>query len=610
MDQMEDVRAIITSSDEEMTDGAIQNRGKACYIEALLALSRRLVSDGTSAHITKRSCGSVHFKCNFCDVTYSIEEEDGLWNISQTGEHDQNTNHEPRPMTEAISYYVSKGSSKELKGKNLVQYVCRKVEMTVPRSTIDYHIAKRMDKQWEKQWRMVPALVHRWCDNGLKGELIMEEGKLQGFVLTLPSVSILQSEAFIGIIFADGCHVSDKLKSTLLTLCTMTADRIILPLAFLLGPGEDKPSYTRLFRVLKDIFPSKFTLMSDSGTAVTSSYQDVFGDDGWVPCAWHLTKSMRKDVMKKILAILRADNIELYHAMREVLRKEHPSIAEQWETKLDRMAYLGTNYQGCFEIISDSPIESLNSAIAKARQCEPIELVRSIVAFHNSQIRRQIEKLNLHKELCETGRNTKASRRKHAKSLIVDRKDDACFEVTEYSSFDLRLVYNVAKIGDGKGDWCCSCKGFERIGMPCRHLYAVERTQGTKVSPSCREFFKSEVIYKAVRNLELTLSFSDLPEAMDVNLRVTKRHPGRPRLQRFKSFREYLGERAKNLTCSKCHRKGHTARSRMCPLSHGRSEVQGVEDGFREATRAVIQRRRSKSAETRFRPDELPVVIS
>lgn len=581
---------------------------KQSYNEAVALLSEKIVSTGVCVKEVKVSISQHVFKCKDCNVTYRVTKnlnDETTWDVYMRGIH----GHEKgagKPLVQFLKMCIAEGIDRGLSGGNLLKFIRDKTKAKLPASTIYYHMAKNPTKDWQTIWRKIPSLVDRMESTGLHCEkfFVEKDGEsiFESVIFELPGMRFCSSDAFLRLVFVDGCHLNDRLRSTLLSMATITSDHILIPIVAMICPSENKISYKRLFQFVKSHLPQRFTIMSDQSAAMLPAFEEVFGASSRVkrlPCFFHITKSFNAEVRWELKQILTCDHKEAYSVMLECFRRAHPMLFEKLEDVISQMSYMSDHYDGVFEIIADSSIESLNAAILDLRSREPLELVEGLITFTNDQLEKQVENIGF-LEISRGCRNTITARKAKAKDISC-RKTRGKFVVTEKFVTGVMVEYDVQK---QMNTLTCQCKGYERLGIPCRHLYAVcdKFPKKQKYLPPIWAAHRANTITSAARESQVSVNFTDLQEDKELVLRSAGARPGRHRTKRFRTYREYL---AKNCTikCSACGKIGHTKRSNRCELRRANKTKQRRLPTLREtAGRIMSLKPRAKSVEPVSRP--------
>ena len=583
---------------------------KSSYEKALASLSKKIVADGCSVSQTKKGLSECTFKCKRCNVTYKLSRNvrAETWEVYRFGNH-SHPGKQGKPLIQWLEMCISEGLSDGLSGVKLVEFVRNKTSSDVPASTIYYHLRKNPNKDWNALWRRMPALGQQLQEAGLRFKPFITRKQdvdiLESVAFELPGAKLCTTKAFLGLIFVDGCHLNDRLRSTLLTMVTLTADHILVPIAGIICPSEEKESYEKLFVFARDSLPVPFTIMSDQGLGITSAFNSIFGgsqDIKWVPCFFHVTsgKRMTNETKWELQQIVTCDHKEAYKTMVEVFSAEHSRLYKELKDVLGQMSYMENKYAGLFEMISDSPIEGFHSAISDLRDSEPLHLIEGLVMFTQRQLKRQLDALPKSQIHCQACINTIKYRKHRAKQLVCRQELDK-FIVTETFVGDVTVEYRLSRCN---GVLKCKCRGYERLGIPCRHMYSVLRHFSREQIPEVHAMHTVATIRQAIIDAHVTLNIGDLEESQ-IGLRSIRRRPGRPRKRRFKMFKEHQMHKSQ-LRCSACGKTGHTKRSLQCECQKeqmNRTKKKSKNrPSFRERIAEILKQRRARSVETRARP--------
>ena len=584
------------------------------YTEAVAFLSDEIVRAGVSVKEVKTSISQHVFKCKSCRVTYRLTknfEDDTTWDVYVTGVHGHETG-SGRPLVLYLKMCIAEGLDRGLSGTSFLKFVRDKTNAKLPASTIYYHMAKNPRKDWQALWRRIPCLVDRLESAGLRCEKFFRQTKdvsvFESLIFELPGMRFCLTDAFIKLVFVDGCHLNDRLRSTLLSMATITADHIIIPIVAMICPSENKESYERLFRFVKRYLPHRFTIMSDQSKSMIPAFDDVFGHSATVkrlPCFFHICKSFTAEVRWELKQVLTCDHKDAYSVMLECFDRDHHALFQSLKEKvIDTMSYMSNKYDGVFEMIADSSIESLNAAILDLRSREPLELIEGLVTFTNDQLERQIGNVRSLEGNCQACSNIISARKAKARDLSC-RKTKGKFVVTEKFVTGVMVEYDVQRVDDVL---VCQCNGYQRLGIPCRHLYAVchKFPKKQKYLPRIWAMHQADTIVTAARESQVTVNVADLKEDETVNLRAPMPKPGRPRKKRFRTYREYLATTCTK-KCSACGKVGHTKRSNRCELRRDKQTTKRRAPTLRETVASrLIEQGRAKSVE----PVRPPLILS
>lgn len=583
---------------------------EAVYINALSALSARIVSDCASVSERHVKASELVFHCKYCDVSYKLAFncETEMWEAFQKGEHaGHNDKALARPLKQFLKCCVDAGLALGIERRKLTAYVSAETNTSVSRSTVNYYSRNGDSLTSLNAWKKIPSLVEKFREAGLRAELFYGKSENGDVVLTsvafeLPGASICKTDAFIGLVFVDGCSLSDRLRGTLLAMATITADHVLIPLFGVICAGERKDHYMKLLQFARESLPAKFTIMSDQGQGMASAYDELFsGSEGIsrLPCMFHIWQSVSKQVRYDMKQLIICDHPDVYDAMLHVFRRDHNAMFEKYKDAIARMSFMSDSFGGIFEVKADSPIESLNAAILSYRHQGPFKLIQGMLSFAQGQLQYQENCLKKGSEMyCQSCIHT-VEHRKELGARLQARREPGYYIVHEPFAIGLMVDYKVQVLGVLR----CSCQGYERLGIPCRHMYAVVHRFPDEANnlPKITAIHHTNVIKEAVKKASKKVSFLDISEDESVQLPPPQRYIGRPPTRRWRPIREYMGARRK-CTCGACGAKGHTRRSLACPCQNKVSKQPQRTDGFREQTAMVIMERRSHSVEPQRPP--------
>lgn len=217
------------------------------YEPAIMALSKAIVMDGSRARRVNRTLSCIEYECKWCsNVKYSLfhDAENDKWLGWKEGTHDQTKHHKAKPLREHVVLALAAGISAGSKGRELSTFVERFVGTHVPESTLKKCRSTREDFDFRRMWRKIPSVGENMVAAGWRyvdwRKTIDDKQVLEAFAFELPSMKFTKRSGFLGLVFIDGAHMGDKMKSIMLAMVTVTADHIILPLAVLSVPQKTK----------------------------------------------------------------------------------------------------------------------------------------------------------------------------------------------------------------------------------------------------------------------------------------------------------------------------------------------------------------------------------
>lgn len=508
---------------------------------------------------------SVWFRCKYCSVTIRCQRDDNdddqefeTWTsiiFGSHGVHPQGC--KVHPLKCYLEVIVRQNVANGLGGKALVGAVQQFFGHEISPRAI-YYIERMASsrRQSSKQWRQLPCLIKQLQSMGTHSCVdIDNDGVLQRAYVELKTVQLLKSQAFIGVLFVDGCHCKDKLQSTLCVAVTLTGDHIIIPLAFVLWQGETKENYCFLFSRLMHAIPENVTIFSDESPALLGAVSETLGDKHCrtKACAFHLLKKLQVN-RKRFYQMLKSDNQELLEWRLTQMTTDFPKCADQLRRYARKYAYMGNDYVNALGMVSDSPVESCNAAIEKWRRKEPVDMIIGLIQWSNKQVAEQLQKLT--GQYCTMCTNLIQYRKRFADALVVTQNKDKTWTIIEWF-IETRATYVVSWSGNSLK---CTCKGYERDGIACRHMLVLEE-RGSLLAPQPKPYYRCADIRQALCDTEIVPNPATITE--ETVLEPAKRQKvGRPATRRYKSITEQLlAARRKSYRCAICKRQGHTAKT-------------------------------------------------
>lgn len=533
------------------------------FLTNMKAISFESISNKTKYIKTHVSEWLYVFQCKYCSVKMTcrcVDDEGEAWSTTKEGEHV----HPPLPngedrKVEPLSYCLKLAVRRALdagqSGAELRASVNEYFGYELSPALIRYREDKLRGRKDSEQWAMIPGLVEELRKLGTQSTVKIDNGSVVRVYVEFKTISFMQSDAFLRMIFLDGCHCNDQKRSTLCIACTITADHVTIPLAFVVGQGENKPNYTLLLRSLRRTWRRGTVILSDQSPALLSAAEDSLRDLEYYhkPCAFHVLKHLPV-TRTRFYEMLKSDNKQLFNQRLSTLISKFPGSADRLIKIANELAYTGENYRNTFGLVTDSPVESVNAAIAEYRQKEPLDLITGFIEWTNKQVDFQLEKL--HSTYCQSYVNTMEFRGKMKDAMSIKINADKTWLITE----QLRKGETTYLVRNEDSVPICSCGGYSRDGMPCRHLIALN-ARGMTTLPVPWTCHKSDVIRCALEGKKIFIDRAEIA-SKDVLPPETRKRSGRPPYRRIRSISEHqFNSRKRRYQCSICHGEGHTART-------------------------------------------------
>ena len=476
-----------------------------------------------------------------------------------------------------------KAQSRGFSGAGLHRQVCLELACEVPASTVRYHAhADGVQEDWLTQWRKLKQMCIELGENATyvphvnpaSGE--MDPTRLRFVYIQAPYArQFVQTDAYLRLNFVDACHVNDHTKGKLLSVSTVTADGVIIPLACSMANSENNDAYEFLFLCFRSLVgdQEKLGFLTDQHRSIAHGISVAFAglDPRQSECLHHLLAAVTgKQAFRDMVT---ADHALLFEARKQIFAESNPSAFERLSDIIERISYMGsrTNSDYTFEYVADSPAESLNAALRGARSDEFLGLFEAWLEWSLKQVQNQLDKLpvavNGVEPLCKTSQRKIDLAKAEAINDLQVVKKHSSYNVWKIVQRGVRIRYKVVASNNGLK---CSCRHWERVGLPCSHIYAVDRLyHGTRgvVLPPIRRCHYASVIRQSLKAPGhtdwKTIDFGTLLPDNQIVAPDVNKPAGRPRKVRMKSTAEVLAKKPLR-RCSNCG-KLSVHNSRTCP---------------------------------------------
>lgn len=214
-------------------------------------------------------------------------------------------------------------------------------------------------------------------------------------------------EKFIENTFIDGTFLKGKF-GTLLTICGITIDNRVLPLAHMLHEGSENKSHSILFLTLvKKYVPldwKKTIIMSDQSKSFEGASQAVF-KRALHTCSVHLLRNIIRNCSGNVTALFH----EMLHtldpekrklAKRQLLKQFHPSAAKRSHPTFNKVSenprlFCRSLRKDGFEQFTTNPVEQFHSTIKQLKDGCVVNLVSQLSMLQLSAFNRLSVENNL-----------------------------------------------------------------------------------------------------------------------------------------------------------------------------------------------------------------------
>ena len=569
----------------------------------------------THAHNIQFECQRTgcHFSVTISELSEdddTPETEERLWTIKSIGEHqhDPTENFTPAPLQEHLRAVIAQEAALGLTGIELTRSVSDKIGVDIQPHVTRYIEKKVFKQDHETCWRKLLPMLELLNRSGFPTNVLLADeedpNSLKFCYVETPFASHwIDSRGFIGVAFLDGAHTTSATKHTMLAVCTVSGDHIIIPLGVAMVDTENNSSYEFMMESMKSgAFNnrSRCTIFSDGHAAINHALE-VFRleetEDGeakydyiQAPCLHHMMKRMKG--RRAFVDLVRCDHKRLFEVRLEAFKDEHPCEYERCKDVIQLMAYKGSKSiaDRCFGFIADSPIESLNGALKKARKEEFYYLIQQFLHWSLEQRDVQLRKLpEKGEELCDSAVNVIRARKRAAADLAVKQITATQYVVLDVFSTQMQLQYTV-QVEDQV--YTCHCGEYNRSGIPCKHIFATDaKFPRMGRLPAVWDCYTAQSIRDGLRsNAQFTVPAMDDLEERAGDLPAPARPPGRPRTKRLRPISEHIqyGHKIQR-KCGYCGEMCHHDK-RSCPVRKRNEE----ERRQLEAQQATTGRRRGR----------------
>ncbi|GKD64463.1 crooked neck-like protein 1 [Tanacetum coccineum] len=273
----------------------------------------------------------------------------------------------------------------------------------------------------------------------------------------------------------DGAFMKGPFPGQVLVAVGLDSNNGIYPLAFALVKAETKSSWCWFLQCLGDdidLHPnSNFTFISDRQKGIISAIKTVYTSAEHIYCLRHIHKNMKhgwcrqayKDLLWRVVSAI---NVRDFEKCMLELKTMNPKTHE-WLNKIPAEHWARSHFSGRAKsnLLLNNVCEVFNGKIVKGRDKPVITLLEYIREYCMKRIvniQGVIDKCT--SLLTQTTTRIMESIKKEAHLMKVQWNRVNTYQVS--GSLGDQCVVDVVSM-------TCSCRKWELIGIPCRHVVAA-----------------------------------------------------------------------------------------------------------------------------------------
>nr|KAJ0194401.1 hypothetical protein LSAT_V11C800437320 [Lactuca sativa] len=386
----------------------------------------------------------------------------------------------------------------------------------------------------------------------------------------------------------DGTFLKGPFLGQILTAVGLDSNNGIYPVAYAIIETENINSWTWFLEHLGDDLDlnssSNFTFISDRQKGILAAIEKLFPSAKQRFCLRHVYDNMKlkhkgDELREAVWCCGKVYNIPKFNRAMEKLKKPNPK-AHEWLSKIPAKHWARSHFsrRALTDSLTNNLCEVFNSKLDEARDKPIITCLEYIREYLTKRI------VNVHKVLdkCNGSLSTTAT------TILENNKTEAS---------KMGVLFNGADKYQVTGLWMeqyvvnlkersCTCRKWDITGIPCQHAIAAmydKMQNGSECGDP--EAWVSKCYWLSTWNAMYQHTIdpingrsmwprSDCP----TTLLPPKHHKqvGRPKKKRKRAVDEptqstKLSRKHLTVTCSKCHNKGHNART--CKGQGGPSEA-------------------------------------
>ena len=455
--------------------------------------------------------------------------------------------------------------NQKVTAKILKEYIKNEYEVEVDATLVKNALSDDKKKPKDNQaFGFVSSFLDAFTrlNEGTTTSLLSKEGVFQRAFLC-PGMCARAFEHTTKIVGLDACHIKASYGGVLLVVTALDGNGQIFPVAVGIAESENTTTWSWFLWLVQSalhIFNGGdgIVFLSDREKGIENSLREVFPRAAHGFCAFHIQKNVKKHFQTSIEGLLfqaaKAATVKEFDEKMTQMRAMHPDAAAYIEL-IDKAKWA----RAFFPVrrlghITSNIAESMNKWLGEARYQDPVGLFSTFITGLNRVFEKRRDR---YASLPQA-----ALPKRVAQMLEASGNESRKLDVRRHT----RTLFEV-QAEEGKGGWktvdlqelTCTCGFFREFEVPCRHMCASLLSIGDDdlprlVAPERRR----EALVSTYVGFIVPVDVSLLPNDGMQPPEATKKR-GRRKEKRIPSCVE--NQPKKTVTCSRCHARGHNARS-------------------------------------------------
>ncbi|XP_056864240.1 uncharacterized protein LOC130511329 [Raphanus sativus] len=378
------------------------------------------------------------------------------------------------------------------------------------------------------------------------------------------------------VIVIDGTFLKSKFKGVLLVATALDGNSNLYPIAFGIVDSENHQSWEWFMRQLKVVVAdgNGLAFISDRQGSIAKAVENVYPLAAHGICIHHLLnnvvtyfrgKGLAGLVSKASKAYRVADFKRIFGHVCNISLAIGTYLMEADVKKWARCQFIGFRY----DIRTNNPAESINSALRSPREFPAIPLLDSIREMLTRWFFKRKKKISKHKHPLTIDVEEKIERRiEKGKTFVV-------YPITDSQMLVKGDIIDCFVDLDKRA---CSCGKFNLLKIPCRHAikagYSVGREAHTLTDFMYTTGAWREAYQESINPIAVPEDSWSVPEDVENSEGLppeTRRALGRKRKSRYETVEDKIrssqgSQGSKTRKCSRCSGSGHNRATCKMPI--------------------------------------------